>query len=95
MRNHLRQGDMLARWGGEEFLIMLPNTDIHGARIIAEKIRKAIAEERFHMAGQEFSVTMTFGLTQHEESDSIDDSLNRADEALYQGKKAGRNLVMG
>jgi diguanylate cyclase (GGDEF)-like protein len=95
MRNHLRQGDALARWGGEEFLIMLPNTDIHGARIIAEKIRKAIAEQRFHMAGQEFSVTMTFGLTQHKENDSIDDSLNRADEALYQGKKAGRNLVMG
>jgi PleD family two-component response regulator len=38
---------------------------------------------------------MTFGLTQHKESDSIDDSLNRADEALCQGKKAGRNLVMG
>ncbi len=42
MRNHLRQGDALARWGGEEFLIMLPNTDIKGARTIAEKIRKAI-----------------------------------------------------
>jgi diguanylate cyclase len=95
MRNHLRQGDVIARWGGEEFLIMLPNTDIKGARTIAEKIRKSIAEERFHLAGQEFSVTMTFGLTQHEESDSIDESLKRADDALYKGKEAGRNLVMG
>ncbi len=95
MRNHLRQGNALARWGGEEFLIMLPNTDIREARTIAEKIRKAIAEERFHLAGQKFSVTMTFGLTQHENNDSIDNSLKRADDALYQGKKAGRNLVMG
>jgi len=94
MRNHLRQGDALARWGGEEFLIMLPNTDIKGARTIAEKIRKAIAEERFHLGGQEFSVTMTFGLTQHEENASIDESLKRADDALYKGKEAGRNLVM-
>lgn len=66
---------------------MLPNMDIQGARNIAEKIRKATAEQRFHMAGQEFSVTMTFGLSQHKENDSIDDSLNRADEALYQGRK--------
>lgn len=95
MRNHLRQGDALARWGGEEFLIMLPNTDIKGARAMAENIRKAIAERRFHLAGQDFSVTMTFGLTQHEDHASIDDSLKRADDALYKGKEAGRNLVMG
>jgi diguanylate cyclase (GGDEF)-like protein len=95
MRKHLRQEDALARWGGEEFLIMLPNTDIKGARTMAEKIRKAITEERFHLAGQDFSVTMTFGLTQHEDNASIDDSLKRADDALYKGKEAGRNLVMG
>jgi diguanylate cyclase (GGDEF)-like protein len=95
MKSHLRHGDALARWGGEEFLIMLPNTDIHGARAIAEKIRRAIAMKRFHLAGQDFSVTMTFGLTLHEEENSIDDSLKLADDALYKGKEAGRNLVMG
>jgi diguanylate cyclase len=95
MRNQLRQGDALARWGGEEFLIMLPNTDIKGARTIAEKIRKEIAGKRFHLADQDFSVTMTFGLSQHEDNASIDDSLKRADDALYKGKEAGRNLVMG
>jgi diguanylate cyclase (GGDEF)-like protein len=94
MRNHLRQGDALARWGGEEFLIMLPNTDIKGAQTIAEKLRKAISEQRFHLAGQEFSVTMTFGLSQHEKNDSLDESLKRADDALYRGKEAGRNMVM-
>jgi diguanylate cyclase (GGDEF)-like protein len=95
MKKHLRQGDAIARWGGEEFLIMLPDTDIKGARIIAEKIRKAIAEEHFHLAGQDLSVTMTFGLTQHEAGHSLEDSLKRADDALYEGKYAGRNLVMG
>jgi diguanylate cyclase (GGDEF)-like protein len=95
MKKLLRQGDAIARWGGEEFLIMLPDTDIKGARIIAEKIRKAIAEKHFHLAGQDFSVTMTFGLTQHEADHSLEDSLKRADDALYEGKFAGRNLVMG
>jgi diguanylate cyclase (GGDEF)-like protein len=95
MKKHLRHGDAIARWGGEEFLIMLPNTDIHGARAIAEKIRRAISMKRFHLGGQDFSVTMTFGITQHEEDTSIDDSLKRADDALYKGKEAGRNLVMG
>lgn len=95
MKNHLRQGDALARWGGEEFLMMLPNTNIEGARTIAEKIRRAIAEKRFELAGQAFSVTMTFGLAEHEDETSIDESLKRADDALYRGKEAGRNLIMG
>jgi len=62
MKKNLRKGDVLARWGGEEFLILLPDTDINGARIMAEKIRKAIASKHFHLAGENFSVTMTFGL---------------------------------
>lgn len=74
---------------------MLPDTDIHGARVIAEKIRKAVAEERFHREGQDFSITMTFGLSQHQIDHSIEDCLKLADIALYKGKESGRNLVMG
>jgi diguanylate cyclase (GGDEF)-like protein len=95
MKNHLRLGDAIARWGGEEFLIMLPDTSIKGARTIAEKIRLGVAEKHFHLAGNDFSVTLTLGLSQHEHQTTIDESLKRADEALYQGKLAGRNLVMG
>ena len=95
MKKNLRKGDVLARWGGEEFLILLPDTDINGARIMAENIRKAIANKQFHLAGESFSVTMTFGLAQHEIDRSIEDSLKQADNALYKGKKAGRNRVMG
>ena len=95
MKKNLRMGDVIARWGGEEFLIMLPDTDINGARIMAEKIRKAIASEHFHLAGKNFSVTMTFGLAQHEINSSIEDSLKQADNALYEDKKTGRNRVIG
>ena len=95
MKKNLRRGDVLARWGGEEFLIMLPDTDIKGARIMAEKIRKAIASKHFHITGESFSVTMTFGLAQHEIGSSIENSLKQADNALYEGKEAGRNRVMG
>ena len=95
MKKNLRKGDVLARWGGEEFLMMLPDTEINGARIMAENIRKAIANKHFHLAGENLSVTMTFGLTQHEIDRSIEDSLKQADNALYEGKEAGRNRVMG
>lgn len=95
LKKNLRQGDALARWGGEEFLIMLPNTKLEGARVIAEKIRKGIAERRFHLAGHDFSVTLTLGLSEHDDSASLEESLKRADDALYKGKEAGRNLVMG
>lgn len=95
MKNHLRKDDAIARWGGEEFLIVLPDTDIQGARIIAEKIRKAIAEEEFHLGGQVFKITMTFGLSQYNFDHTIEECLKLADMALYKGKEAGRNLVMG
>jgi diguanylate cyclase (GGDEF)-like protein len=95
MKKNLRKGDVIARWGGEEFLIMLPDTDINGARIMAEKIRQAIANNHFHLAGGSFSVTMTFGLAQHEVGSSIEDTLKQADNSLYKGKEAGRNRVMG
>jgi diguanylate cyclase (GGDEF)-like protein len=95
MKRHLRKDDAIARWGGEEFLILLPDTDIHNARLIAEKLREAIAEERFHLGGQEFKITMTFGLSQYHFDHTIDDCLKLADMALYKGKEAGRNRVMG
>lgn len=95
MKKHLRKEDAIARWGGEEFLILLPDTDIQHARPIAEKLRAAIAEERFHLGGREFRITMTFGLSEYNFDHSIEDCLKLADMALYKGKEAGRNTVMG
>ena len=95
LKKNLRKGDVLARWGGEEFLIMLPDTNINDARIVAEKIRIAIASKHFSLADENFSVTMTFGLAQHQIGSSIETSLKQADKTLYEGKEAGRNCVMG
>ncbi|MCX7099234.1 MAG: GGDEF domain-containing protein [Methylococcales bacterium] len=94
MKANLRKGDVLARWGGEEFLILLPDTDIKGAHRVAEHIRATIADKHFVLEGKAVSVTMTFGLAQYE-GNSIDESLKLADNALYEGKEAGRNCVRG
>ncbi|MCI0653428.1 MAG: GGDEF domain-containing protein [Methylococcaceae bacterium] len=94
IRQHLRKTDTLARWGGEEFLILLPDTDLNGARAIAEKIRAAITEQRFSVENYELTVTLTFGVCQHAKDRPIEDSIKCADIALYNGKQAGRNIVM-
>jgi diguanylate cyclase (GGDEF)-like protein len=95
MKKNLRIGDVIARWGGEKFLVMLPDTDINGARTVAENVRKAVAAKHFHLVGENFSVTMTFGLVQHKKENSLEESLKRADTALYEGKRAGCNRVIG
>lgn len=87
----LREADFVARWGGEEFLIVAPGISAEGAHRLAERCRQAIEEEP--MAGVQ--VTATFGVTQFRrgESENVDRALARADRLLYQGKTGGRNRV--
>ncbi|MEC4748415.1 GGDEF domain-containing protein [Methylomicrobium sp. Wu6] len=94
IKRQLRKEDTLARWGGEEFLLLLPHTDIDGARVLAEKIRKTIAEHYFQIGGCEYAVTLTIGLCEHQTENPIEESIKFADIALYRGKQAGRNRVM-
>ena len=86
----LRNVDDLGRWGGEEFLILLPETDVVGAERLAERVRSALAQQRFDIAG---SVTASFGVTTYLPNDTLETMLHRADEALYQAKREGRNRV--
>ena len=90
-KKFLREQDFVARWGGEEFLIVLPETDISNAFIVAEKLRKKIEEAPFEYNGQTIKVTITFGLSQYETHLTIDQIVQRTDVALYMGKKRGRN----
>jgi len=90
MMGRLRANDRLARWGGEEFLLVLPHTDGDCAEKAAEGMRGAIEGERF--AG-DISVTVSLGVAQHEPSEAIDDLIDRADTALYRAKQQGRNRV--
>lgn len=89
----LRKYDVVSRWGGEEFLILLPDIGNKEACIIAEKIRKQIENTKIVDQKIECRVSITIGVTEYDEKVSISDNINNADEALYQGKNAGRNKI--
>jgi diguanylate cyclase (GGDEF)-like protein len=90
-----RKGDAVGRFGGEEFVAALPGADIAEARRIAERLRKAIAGLRFGEALAEVRVTVTIGLAEVDALESgLEPALKRADAALYQGKRSGRNIVL-
>lgn len=83
----------LGRFGGEEFLVILPGTDLEGARHAAERIRRVISDNPFDTSDGEICVTVSIGITSFRSSDSADDLLGRCDDALYQSKHAGRDCV--
>lgn len=94
--DNTRKSDIVSRWGGEEFVILLPNTNINGAKVIAEKIREAVENSTIKTDNQkEFKVTISLGISEvnNENDIDIEDSINRADKVLYQAKNSGRNRV--
>ena len=90
-RERLRDSDLTGRWGGEEFVVLLPETDPPGALQVAETLRGAIAATAFAPVGQ---VTISLGVAGYREGDTLDQLLQRADQALYRAKAAGRNRAM-
>ena len=93
LRAGVRAVDLAGRWGGEEFLIVLPDTDIAGARELAEKLRRCVADQPVPLRDSELSVTLTLGLATHAGA-TVEDTIRRADAALYRGKHDGRNRVV-
>jgi diguanylate cyclase (GGDEF)-like protein len=93
MRKVVRPYDVVGRWGGEEFLCLLPETDIHSAATIAERMRSRIQEKVFVWEETGISVKVTVGVSMIKEADTIDEVITRADKALYQGKHSGKNTV--
>lgn len=87
---NIRESDTLARWGGEEFMVLAPNTDIEAARLLAEHLRALIERGNFGDIGR---VTCSFGVTQMEADDTAEEFTGRADAAMYRAKQAGRNRV--
>ncbi len=85
----IRKVDMAARWGGEEFLMLLPETDLPGAKVLAERLRLGIAEKE--CCDGRVRVTASLGLAQFQKGDDVDSLVRRADEALYRAKRSGRN----
>ncbi len=93
IKENLRSQDLLARWGGEEFLILLPDTDLEGGITVAEKIRLQIAQSGFRREKKGLALTISFGVACYKTDQSIDDCVKAADAALYRAKQAGRNRV--
>jgi diguanylate cyclase len=89
----LRQVDFFGRYGGEEFVVIMPETNSEQACSVLEKIRIAIAETAFNYKGQPLPITLSMGITQFRDGDTIDSAFARADEALYSAKADGRNRV--
>lgn len=90
---HLRQTDLIARWGGEEFIVGLINTDIDDARSIGEKLRHALEEDLQLKQLANAPVTASFGITKCQYDEALDSALIRADQAMYQAKEEGKNRV--
>jgi len=90
VRQSLRAADTLGRWGGEEFLILCPETGLEGAVLVAERVRLAVKGTVFE-SGRAHTVSL--GVAQLREGDSADALLQRADTALYEAKRAGRDRV--
>ena len=94
MREVLRGSDVKCRYGGEEFLVLLPETPLHGARRVADTLRREIAERPIPWAGEGLTVTASFGLAQTMPGEvNVEAVIARADQALYRAKDDGRNCV--
>lgn len=87
----IREQDMVSRWGGEEFLFILPQTKAKNAFVIAEKIRLKVAESPILYQNIDINLNVSIGIAQCESTSNIDELINRADNYLYQAKESGRN----
>ncbi|MDT8407707.1 MAG: diguanylate cyclase [Methylococcales bacterium] len=91
LKQHCRQTDFVARFGGEEFVMLLPNTEAESALTLAEKLRQQVELARFAAASKTIKITISFGISQFVQDDNAEQFFERADQALYRAKREGRN----
>jgi diguanylate cyclase (GGDEF)-like protein/PAS domain S-box-containing protein len=90
IKNRIRKIDTLARWGGEEFVLLLPDTPVENAARLAEELRESLSRMDIQGVGR---VTASFGVAGYCPGDSVDSLVNKADNMMYEAKAAGRNCV--
>lgn len=91
LQKSIRKSDIIARWGGEEFVIVLPNTTLEQTTLLAESLRKAIENEPFDIVG---NLTCSFGVTKLKKNETSNELMKQADVLLYLAKNSGRNKVI-
>jgi len=89
--SQVRAGELLSRWGGEEFLMVLPGSSDHAAHMVAERLRERLAREHFGDLAADLNITFSAGVACCREGDDLDDTVARADRALYEAKGSGRD----
>ncbi|MCD4774945.1 MAG: GGDEF domain-containing protein [Candidatus Aegiribacteria sp.] len=89
----VRDQDILARWGGEEVIVLLPDTGVNGANALGEKIRTSVEELETWHDETRICVTLSLGISQYHRGEPLTDTIQRADNALYRAKSSGRNRV--
>lgn len=91
LKDRMRRSEKVCRWGGEEFLLLLPATDAKGAAVLAEELRAAVAATAFSCGGQTLRITLSFGIMADSGEQPFGVCIRKADDALYAAKGAGRN----
>jgi len=95
IQKNIREHDQVARWGGEEFMILLPDTNADEGMKLIERLRQTIASTAHIYRGREYpGITMTFGLCQFNNNGNINDCIHHADRAMYRGKHQGKNCTV-
>ena len=93
-RTYMRDKGVVARWGGEEFLFVIPRVNGDEALKILDELRRSVEEKEFKFNDVVLKVTMTFGIDEYSELTGIDKTIAEADKKLYLGKQSGRNRVI-
>jgi len=94
LESAVREQDVVARWGGEEFVLLLPEATVESATSLAETLRTTLAGAPFVIRGNPTALTMTFGVGEADPDSTVDDWIAAADRALYDGKASGRDRVV-
>jgi diguanylate cyclase len=91
LSRNCREADFIARFGGEEFVMLFPETKVQDAVTVTNKLRETIENSNFNANGERLSITLSCGLTEYIKADNNESIFVRADSALYQAKQNGRN----